>query len=142
MLKSSYQNLLFPKRKSCYFIWQGGSEVQLSSVLLCRGKSSSYHLQLILQFLSVLRYCIYFFNAHNQITAFFLIKLVSSIQPFSVILGNKDRAIKPKAHYGLRQLESCPNFNQNGTYRKVVMHIISILGFRCSPVLFSLMISP
>lgn len=70
--------------------------------------SGSYHLQSIPPFLSVLRYCIYFFSAHNQITAFFLIKLVSSTQSFSVIPGNKDRAIKPKGHHGLREL---PKFN-------------------------------
>lgn len=83
-----------------------GKVVQKSSLaqfFCAQGKavSGSYHLQLILPFLSVFGYCIYFFNAHHQITAFFLIKLVSSIQSLSVIPKNKDMAIKPKAHYRL-----------------------------------------
>lgn len=102
--------------------------------------SGSYHLQLILPLLSVLRYCIYFFSAHNQIIAFFLIKFISSIQSFSVIPGNKERIIKPKGHHGLRHLERCPNLNLSGTNRKAIMYVISILGVLCPPVWFSLMV--
>lgn len=102
--------------------------------------SGSYNLQLILPLLSVLRYCIYFFSAHNQIIAFFLIKFISSIQSFSVIPGNKERIIKPKGHHGLRHLERCPNLNLSGTNRKAIMYVISILGVLCPPVWFSLMV--
>lgn len=115
-----------------------GKVAQKSSLAQCfcaegRVVGGSHHLQLILPFPSVLRYCIYFSNAHNQITAFFLIQLISSIQSFSFILGNKDRAIKPKGHHGLRLSQSCLNLNSSGTNKKVIICIISILGLICPP---------
>lgn len=90
----------FSEKKKLLLLF--GEVAQKSSFAQClcaegRVVGGSHHLLVILPFLSAFRYCIYFFNAHNQISAFFLIKLLSSTHSSSVILGNKDRAIKPKS---------------------------------------------